>query len=137
MRKKVIWGVLLFAYIALVYWITVFSRAPYPQAGSDWRLFWKYGAIVDGRDELIGEVFSNVLMFVPIGLLLGLLVKGKEWLLVFATGGVLSLGIELLQLKLKRGLCETDDIIHNTVGCLMGLALIRLISVMFCKQSRI
>lgn len=113
MWKKFICGLLFAGYTALIYWATVFSREAYSQAGSDWRLFWTYGAIADGRNELIGEVISNVLMFVPLGLLLGLLVKHKVWLHVLVPGVVLSLGIELLQLKLKRGLCETDDIIHS------------------------
>lgn len=137
MLKRVCILFLLLSYIAIVYWLTVFNRDYTESAGCEWRLFWTYGSIVDGRGELIGEVISNVLMFVPIGLLVGLVDKRKKWLLVLVIGVVLSLGIELLQLKLKRGLCETDDLFHNTVGCLLGFALIRLESMIFGKQSRI
>ena len=35
-------------------------------------------------------------------------------------GLFLSFAIESLQFVLKKGLAETDDIIHNTLGCLIG-----------------
>ena len=34
----------------------------------------------------------------------------------------LSIGIEVLQLVFKKGSFEIDDIIHNTVGCMLGFA---------------
>ena len=135
MCKKNVCILALAFYIAFVYWITVFSRDAYPQAGSDWRIFWTYGAIADGRDELIVEVIFNLLMFLPIGLIVGLVVRYGGWLVAFFSGAALSLGIEMLQLHLKRGLCETDDIIHNTLGCLIGFALIRILGVIYRKQG--
>ena len=38
-------------------------------------------------------------------------------------GIVVSFGIEILQLVLKRGLFELDDIINNSLGCMMGAVL--------------
>ena len=35
-------------------------------------------------------------------------------------GFVFSSVIELSQLVLKRGLCEFDDVFHNTLGCVIG-----------------
>ena len=35
-------------------------------------------------------------------------------------GFVFSSVIELSQLVLKRGLCEFDDVFHNTLGCAVG-----------------
>ena len=32
----------------------------------------------------------------------------------------LSLCVELLQLVLKRGLCEFDDVFHNVLGSMVG-----------------
>lgn len=69
----------------------------------------------------------------PIGALAGLVVTQipqiarkwwKGWTVVLFAGILLSVGIEALQLYLKRGLCETDDIIHNTLGCLIGYGVI-------------
>ena len=73
-------------------------------------------------------------MFVPVGALLGLILNRYRLVQTMLICIGLSLGIELLQLSLKRGLCETDDIIHNTLGCLLGLATVSLIGY-FCDKK--
>lgn len=61
----------------------------------------------------------NVVTFIPIGLLLGSF-KGMKWWHVLLIGLCLSMLIELLQLVLKRGLTEVDDVVHNVLGCMIG-----------------
>lgn len=89
--------------------------------------FWSYGEILEGRTDLLIENIANVIMLAPVGFLLPIVVRldGKKTLLI---GFLFSLSIELLQLLLKRGLFEFDDMIHNIVGCLLGYVIIRLIS---------
>ena len=70
----------------------------------------------------------NVVLFFPVGLLLGCGFRGMTWRKVLAFGIGLSVTIELLQLAFKRGLCETDDVIHNVVGCLIGYGLYKAIA---------
>jgi len=36
-----------------------------------------------------------------------------------------------LQLGFHRGLCELDDLIHNTTGCLTGLLIAMVMKVLF------
>ena len=60
-----------------------------------------------------------VLAFIPIGLLLGTF-KGMKWWQALLVGLCFSMMIELLQLVLKRGLTEIDDVVHNGVGCMIG-----------------
>ena len=69
---------------------------------------------------MIPEVVMNVVVFVPIGLLMGLIYNEEKWWRVIMAGVGVSFTIELLQLLSKNGCCETDDIIHNTVGCVIG-----------------
>lgn len=74
-----------------------------------------------GEKELIRSAFMNVLLFYPGGLILrGLWRRIKSGRLLLILGG-LSLGIELLQLCLGIGTFETDDLIHNTLGALLGI----------------
>jgi glycopeptide antibiotics resistance protein len=50
----------------------------------------------------------------------------------------MSVSIELLQYILKRGTTEYGDVIHNTLGCLIGIGLYYLIHGLFtkmCKES--
>lgn len=68
----------------------------------------------------------NVALFIPIGLLLGLGFKEITWKNALLFGLVVSISIELLQFIFKRGLCETDDLIHNLLGCIIGFAIYNL-----------
>lgn len=73
--------------------------------------------------EMIGESILNVLLFIPIGLLAGCGLQGMTFKKVLFLGGGLSVFIELLQFFFKKGFCETDDVIHNVLGCLIGYGL--------------
>ncbi len=58
----------------------------------------------------------NVVLFFPVGLLLGLGFRSMTWKRALAIIFGLSVMIELLQLIFKCGLCEVDDVIHNVIG---------------------
>ena len=75
--------------------------------------------------EMLGENILNVLLFVPVGFLVGCGFLGMTLKKVLFIGGCLSIFIELLQFIFKKGFCETDDVIHNLVGCIIGYALWR------------
>lgn len=76
---------------------------------------------------------ENVPLFVPIGFLLGGIVS-KGFVKACPIGCVLSILIELLQFATGRGLCETNDVIHNTVGCLVGYGLTQLFAMRFDRE---
>jgi len=93
--------------------------------------FYKYPDIwnkVDHPRDLM-EVLLNVVLFIPIGLLLGGACRKYKWWQIALVGCGLSFTIELLQLITARGLCETDDLVHNTLGCLIGYGVYRLIEI--------
>ena len=73
--------------------------------------FWSWGVA-----NLRPQIYANILMFVPIGLLIG--DKGWKGLLIAIC---LSLSIEVVQLITHRGLFEFDDVIHNTIGAGIGI----------------
>lgn len=81
------------------------------------------------------EVCLNVVLFIPIGILLTCLLGKKRWKMIIGFGALLSCIIELLQLVLKRGMCETDDVIFNTLGCGIGVASVAAISLCFKKKE--
>ena len=77
--------------------------------------FWSYS-----HPELRMEIVLNYILFMPLGVLLYLCFGEKYGLRVVLAGFLLSVSIELIQLLFNIGLFEFDDMIGNTVGCLIG-----------------
>ncbi|WP_374854732.1 VanZ family protein [Herbiconiux liangxiaofengii] len=72
------------------------------------------------------EFSANVAMFVPLGLLLGVLLGPRRWGYAILIGFALSSTIELLQFALLPGRYGTvDDVIANTSGAVIGALLAR------------
>lgn len=69
------------------------------------------------------ECISNVIAFIPIGLLLGGSFDQMKWWKVLLIGGGFSILIETLQFFLKRGFAEFDDVFHNVLGCMIGFGM--------------
>lgn len=87
--------------------------------------------LAGGSREILRSNFMNVLLFFPAGLLFaGLLPRrwtfAKKLACTMPVFFLFSLGIELAQFTLGLGLGETDDILHNTLGVLLGVAVFRL-----------
>ena len=80
----------------------------------------------------------NVIVFIPVGMILGSLLKVKgswsrngswfmvndSWLIVLLIGCSISVTIEALQFCFMRGFSEVDDVMHNTVGCIVGFMIV-------------
>lgn len=78
------------------------------------------------------QIFLNVLLFVPFGFLLPMISKHfKNPILTVVTGCIFSGTIELLQYITGRGFTEVDDVITNTIGAAVGVAIYKLVSGVF------
>jgi glycopeptide antibiotics resistance protein len=117
MRWSAEW--LLVEYLFFILYLTVFVRSAQAEWTYNLSPFWSYHAIREGRDDILVQVVMNVVTFIPIGLLLGSF-KGMKWWHVMLIGLCFSMLIELLQLVLKRGMMEVDDVVHNVLGCVIG-----------------
>ena len=124
-------GLILVGYMFVIYCSTVFFRTVADGNGHEFKPFWSYESIRDGRAELLVENIMNVVVFIPIGILLGGMVQGarctvkKELLIALMVGMGISLSIEAMQYFFHRGFSETDDVIHNTLGCMIGYILVK------------
>jgi len=72
------------------------------------------------------EVVSNILLFVPFGLYLGLLAPSWQWWKVTGVFIGASLVLEIAQHVLSTGSFDITDVIVNTAGGLVGLGLLAL-----------
>ena len=122
---------LLVEYIFLLFCSTVIFRTSGDTRQYDFHPFWSYS-----RPDLFVENIMNVIVFIPIGMILGSLlrVKGSStseatksmtWLIALLIGCSVSVTIEAMQYFLHRGFAETDDVMHNTVGCLIGWCMVK------------
>ena len=118
---------LLAEWIFLVLCAIVIFRETSAERGYNLMPFWSYWDYGEHSYfmEMFGENILNVLLFVPIGFLAGCGLRGMTWNKVLLLGGGLSVCIEVLQFIFKKGFCETDDVIHNVLGCLIGYGLWR------------
>jgi glycopeptide antibiotics resistance protein len=119
--------VLFVGYVLFVLCFTVLFRSS--RLCRDYFLlpFWSYSALYYRK---IAEIIFNVLMFMPVGFLYGGSKKKVYWVEVLCLGFGLSGAIEVMQLVTRRGVCSIDDVIHNTIGCLIGYGLFRLFYMM-------
>ena len=92
---------------------TIFFRKKNSTRIYHFQLFWSY----EKWDYYGPQIIANVVLFIPLGFLLGKLIG---WIGIVAAIGI-SVVIELIQLLTLRGVFEFDDIIHNTAGALIGM----------------
>lgn len=119
-------GLILGEYVFVIYCSTVIYRTEVDGNGHEFKPFWSYEAIENGRSELLVENIMNVVVFVPIGMMLGSLLRVKgSWLIAMMVGMGISLSIEAMQYFFHRGFAETDDVMHNTIGCILGYMLVK------------
>ena len=109
---------------------TIFFRAVNAVRGYDYHPFWSYE-----RQELFVENVMNVVVFVPVGLLLGASFVGLKWKNAILISACFSFSIEMLQFVFKRGFSEIDDVIHNTLGCAIGFGLYKTVRLFILCQG--
>lgn len=72
-------------------------------------------------DIIINNTLGNVLIFLPLGLFLPILFKKyNRFSKVFICSILISFSMEVLQFILQIGQFDIDDIILNTIGCIIG-----------------
>ena len=82
--------------------------------------FWSYARVKHIGSRIVQENLMNVIAFMPIGIMLKLYWSRIMWWHAAIAGCLFSLAIEFMQYYFDRGQCEIDDVIHNTIGCIVG-----------------
>lgn len=118
---RIVAGWMLIEYLFLLLCSTLYFRPVNEVWAYHFKPFWSYEqCFKDGGFHLVPEIGLNILVFIPVGLLLGMSVKRSAWWKVMLTGACISVLIEMMQLIFKKGLSEFDDVFNNTLGCMVG-----------------
>lgn len=98
-------------------------------------IFWSWKEYLESHKiKIVQDNILNIIMLMPLGVALPIVMnkKAKMWQACLA-GVCISSVIEISQLVFKVGCFEWDDIIHNTIGVLMGTIIMNRIG--FMKKS--
>ena len=124
-----------FVYVLAMLYVTVgrrllgatfgsFSLDAVPQI--DLTPFWSYAKF--DQADIRWQVYMNVFLFIPFGFMLPWCSEKLQrlWKIVLIAA-VFSALTEVTQYFFRIGLCETDDVIHNTLGAVIGYGYWRLL----------
>lgn len=113
-------GAVFLGIVAFILYMTVFARGEDPQAP----VLTPFHSFIEAKiqPELYRSMLMNLFLFEPIGLSLPNFLPKKAHpvavTVLFAM--LLSIGIEAAQFYFHLGRCETDDVIMNTLGAVIG-----------------
>lgn len=120
-------ALLFLAWIAVIAVATLTDRTPGVTPAEPKMIpFHSYRAVIAGEnEEIFRSNFMNVILFYPAGFLsCELLPKNwrrtKRFTLIVVLFALISVGIEVCQYHFMLGRAEADDVIHNTLGALIG-----------------
>ena len=117
---------LLLVYVLYILYMTLLCRTARTFYQYNYKLFWSYQYFFDKDHPQGRQILLNILFFVPYGMLLtAALQNGKRsgikvFLITVLSAALLSGLIEFLQLVLKLGFSEFDDVMDNTIGATIG-----------------
>lgn len=86
------------------------------------------GRLVITDSVILQQNLLNILLYVPMGFMLPFVwPKLERKHLVVPIGIFLSIATELMQYRFRIGCCDVDDVINNTIGCIIGVILYKLL----------
>lgn len=126
MSRRVVLPLVTLGYLALVAWATL-GPVSWHAIGYEA----EHGVLTpsiwfDRATWSIGSPFefaANVLMFVPVGVLFAMLAGPRRWGWALVAAGGVSLLIELVQIPLADRISDPRDLLANTGGAVIGVAI--------------
>ena len=130
--KRFFWWLILIFYLFVVISVTLLSRPGYIGFGAAEivSFFYSYKeAWITASETAWRNIILNILMFAPLGFWLPV---GKKTFRTFwktyLAGFAFTIGIEVLQFMLSRGIFEVADVFNNTLGTMIGYGVYKVIA---------
>lgn len=127
---KIVISMLFITYLVILVWVILFklqfSLGDIDHARSINLIPFHYSTAVEEQFHM-KEVMDNVLIFIPFGILLSMLASKmrlrNKFIIIFGT----SLALETMQFVLSVGGTDITDLITNSLGGIIGIALYALL----------
>ncbi len=116
MRKHFV-ILILIAYVAVFFSLAVLFRESSDKCTIRLDLFKDF---LEPGPEGYSDLILNIVCFIPVGLLVGLLFEKYRWAKAWLVGLLVSLTIEFSQLIWHRGVFDVNDLFNNALGALIG-----------------
>lgn len=119
--------VLLLLWLSAVLYVTIFLRTVGEESRYKLVPFYSYWCVfINGEHpRRLRSNFMNIVLFYPLGMLIGSFIdnkkSGKKIIVILLIMVTISIGIEIVQYKWSLGYAETDDVIHNMLGGILGM----------------
>lgn len=131
-RKQIGFATVLFIIAAAIYGtflltVTILGRSPGNSSSWD-QLLMTYKRAFSGEDGAQLDIFYNIVLYIPVGLLISHYKNTKLDIIILAA---MSLVIEIAQLITSRGVFEITDVINNFIGGMIGFGIARLIAKLY------
>ena len=128
---KMVCGVAFLLWVIAILYVTLLSRSSGDGAVYLLPFHQLFSVLQGGNPEILRSAWMNVLLFVPLGMLLPELFPAdwplsRRLLAAALASQALSAGIELMQWRWTLGTAETDDVLANTLGAVIGVLSTRL-----------
>ena len=117
-NKTGVFTAILIVYVAALLCVTLLMRESSSKSGIRTEWFWGYR--IDDPNVLYGDNLINILLYIPVGCLVGMIAPKHKLLAAVLAGLFLSETIECSQLIWHKGMFDVDDLFNNTVGALLG-----------------
>ena len=120
-KKHFVFWSLFVEYILVVLCSTVVCRSCLAEARIEPMPFGDYIAIANRTPGVsVWDIILNVVLFLPLGFLLSAIKQTWNWQNVLLSGFGFSFCIESMQFIFSKGIAQTDDLMHNSLGTLLG-----------------
>ncbi len=116
-------------YTLMMAYITIFSR----EEGHSTDILLSFDSFKEALEtrslEPLQHVLLNAAMFIPVGILFPMIRPQKLARLTYVApvGMMMTTMIEAIQMLLKKGQCDIEDIVANTLGAMIGYFLFMLV----------
>lgn len=145
-KRKIIFiisSILFFLYLCLMIW-EVFLGPYRSYSGTRRYNVYPFKTIIDylmnseqfGFHLIFINLVANIVTFMPLGFFVALLFKRFNNIIIMAQFSILTiLSIELIQFIFNVGVFDIDDIILNSLGCIIGFGFYKAIKGFFSEEK--